>query len=241
MSFSSSASDFSAFEVPAGPQGGREVKWFDAAVIAHNGKCAERLTSSTPAQEACSCLSPISIHRHIVLCCATKDTYRSGWEGREGRDCPSAVLLSLCPSLTHSPTPIHSLYRILPITSAPPASDCPQHALMQFRFRHCSHGLGPMLLPRRIAKMKPTCLPASGTPGLNNPTGFEQESFTTFTYSRVLHISRNRSSLALASFLGGVVVGYPAKSFERTLLASTSFVSSSKPLFDAVDANALSL
>ena len=25
---------------------------FDAAVIAHNGKCAERLTSSTPAKEA---------------------------------------------------------------------------------------------------------------------------------------------------------------------------------------------
>ncbi|CAE7613694.1 unnamed protein product [Symbiodinium natans] len=30
---------------------GRDVKWFDAAIIAHNGKCAERLTSSTPAQE----------------------------------------------------------------------------------------------------------------------------------------------------------------------------------------------
>ena len=37
-------------QVP-GP-GGRDVKWFDAAVIAHNGKCAERLTSSTPAAEA---------------------------------------------------------------------------------------------------------------------------------------------------------------------------------------------
>ena len=44
----------SRLEVPGpGPQG-REVKWFDAAVIAHNGKCAERLTSSTPAQEAAS-------------------------------------------------------------------------------------------------------------------------------------------------------------------------------------------
>ena len=39
-------------EVPG--ERGRDVKWFDAAIIAHNGKCAERLTSSTPAQEAMS-------------------------------------------------------------------------------------------------------------------------------------------------------------------------------------------
>merc|ERR1719277_862147 len=35
-----------AVAVPDG-RGGKTMTWFDAVVIAHNGKCAERLTSNT--------------------------------------------------------------------------------------------------------------------------------------------------------------------------------------------------
>ena len=39
---------------------------FDAVVVSHNGKCAEKLTSTTPATEVCACVY-IYVHIYIYL------------------------------------------------------------------------------------------------------------------------------------------------------------------------------